>query len=109
MNEALWDENTVSMGRDETGINMSDDEPFPLIISEAVADRMAERRIGRQDVLETIRQAETTGAKFINAGTGRSLAFLRPDRVTYWVEYSRSAGGFEVHSAYSHRMEMKRE
>jgi hypothetical protein len=33
---------------------------------------------------------------------------LRPDRVTYWVEYSRVGEDYQVHSAYSHRMEMKR-
>jgi hypothetical protein len=33
---------------------------------------------------------------------------LRPDRVTYWVEYSQVGEDYQVHSAYSHRMEMKR-
>jgi hypothetical protein len=33
---------------------------------------------------------------------------LRPDRVTYWVEYRQVDEDYQVHSAYSHRMEMKR-
>jgi len=55
-----------------------------------------------------IHHAEATGEKFINPSTGHSLAFLRPGRVTYWVEYSRVGEDFQVHSTYSHRMEMKR-
>ena len=48
------------------------------------------------------------GEKFINPSTGRTLASLRPGRVTFWVEYSRTEEEFQVHTAYSHRMETKR-
>lgn len=54
-----------------------------------------------------IQHAETTGKKLINLATGRSLAFNRPKAVTYWVEYSRTDQGYQVHAAYSHRMVMK--
>jgi hypothetical protein len=33
---------------------------------------------------------------------------LRPDRVTFWVEYSLVGKNYRVHSSYSHRMETKR-
>ena len=69
---------------------------------------MEERGILREDVQKAIHHAETTGEKFINPSTGRSLASFRPERVTYWVEYSRAGEEYQVHSAYSHRMEMKR-
>jgi len=79
-----------------------------LSISEEVRRLMAERGILEEDVREAIDHAETTGEKFIDPSTGRFLAFHRPDRVTYWVEYSLVDEGYRVLRAYSHRMEMKR-
>jgi len=79
-----------------------------LHIPEEVEHLIEDRRILREDLQKTIHHAETTGEKFINPSTGHSLASLRPDRVTYWVEYSPVGEGYQVHRAYSHRMEMKR-
>jgi hypothetical protein len=79
-----------------------------LNIPEEIEHLMEDRRIRREDVQRVIHNAETTGEKFVNPSTGRSLASLRPDRVTFWVEYSLVGGDYQVHSAYSHRMEMKR-
>ena len=84
-------------------------EQIRLHIPEEVAGLIEERRIGKEDLQKTIHHAETTGEKFIDPSTGRSLASFRPDRVTYWVEYSQVDDGYQVHRAYSHRMEMKRE
>lgn len=83
-------------------------EHIHLHIHKDVEHLMEVRGIVREDVQETIYHAETTGEKFVNPSTGRSLASLRPDRVTYWVEYTRVGDDYQVHSAYSHRMEMKR-
>jgi hypothetical protein len=83
-------------------------EQIRLHISKEVERLIEDRRILRKDLQKTIYHAETTREKFINPSNGRSLASLRPDRVTYWVEYSRVGEDYHVHSAYSHRMEMKR-
>ena len=83
-------------------------EQIRLHIPEEVERLMDDRRILKEDVQKTIHHAETTGEKFINPSSDRSLAFLRPDRVTYWVEYSQVGEDYHIHSAYSHRMEMKR-
>ena len=83
-------------------------EQIRLHILEEVERLMEDRRILREDVQKVIHHAETTGEKFINPSTDRSLASLRPNRVTYWVEYSLVEEDYRVHSAYSHRMEMKR-
>jgi hypothetical protein len=83
-------------------------EQIRLHILGDVERLMDNRRILREDVQKTIYHAETTGEKFINPSTGKSLASLRPDRVTYWVEYSQVGEEYQVHRAYSHRMEMKR-
>lgn len=83
-------------------------EQIRLHITEEVERLMEDRGILREDVQKAIHHAETTGEKFINPSTGRFLTSQRPDRVTYWVEYSRVGEDYQVHSAYSHRMEMKR-
>jgi hypothetical protein len=87
---------------------MNEYEQIRLHIPDEVERLMENRGILRGDLQKTIHHAETTGEKFINPSTGRSLASLRPDRVTYWVEYSQVGEDYRVHSAYSHRMEMKR-
>lgn len=83
-------------------------EEIRLDISESLKRLMEDRLICREDIQKTICEAETTGEKFINTLTGHSLAFLRPDRVTYWVEYTKVGENYQIHTAYSHRMEMKR-
>ena len=90
------------------GEQMESDAQVRLSISEAVALVMENRGILREDVQKAIYHAETTAEKFINLLTGRSLASHRPGRVTFWVEYSRVGDEYQIHSAYSHRTEMKR-
>ncbi|WP_236685524.1 DVU_1557 family redox protein [Geobacter pickeringii] len=68
---------------------------------------MGDRLILAEDVQKVIHHAETTGKKLVDPATGRSLAYYRPKAVTYWVEYSRNGEGYQVHTAYSHRMVMK--
>ncbi|MEI7847853.1 MAG: hypothetical protein WCK35_18780 [Chloroflexota bacterium] len=43
-----------------------------------------------------------------NPLSGHYLAYNKPTSVTYWVEYTPQPadGSFEVHKAYSHRMEI---
>lgn len=87
---------------------MDAQEEMDLHISKEVDRVMEIRGILKEDVREVIKHAETTGEKFVNPSSGRSLASFRPGSVTYWVEYSQGGGAYQVHSAYSHRMELKR-
>ena len=87
---------------------MEEHEQIRLRIPAEVERLMEQRSILRQDVQRAIHNAETTGAKFNNPSNGHCLTSYRPDRVTYWVEYSRAGEEYQVHTAYSHRMEMKR-
>jgi nicotinamidase-related amidase len=78
-----------------------------LIISEEVRKQMEERLILLEDIQQVIDAAEKNGRKFINPENGHSLAHHRPTRVTYWVEYeAQESGGYLIHNAYSHRMEV---
>lgn len=82
-------------------------EGIELRIGEDTERLVAERLILKEDLRRVIHHAETTGKKLINRRTGRSLAYFRPKAVFYWVEYSPSDDGYQVHTAYSHRMVMK--
>ncbi len=67
---------------------------------------MEKRMILPQDVEQVIYWAEKTGKKFVSSLTGHFLAHYAPASVTFWVEYSPADGGFVIHNAYSHRMEI---
>jgi len=87
---------------------MEEYKKISLKITDDVNRLIENRHILMEDLQKTIRHAETTGEKFINPSRGRSLASFRPGRVTFWVEYSLIGDLYQVHRAYSHRMEMKR-
>ena len=73
-----------------------------------VEHRLADRMIATEDLQKVIYQAETTGKKLVSRSSGRSLAYFRPKAVFYWVEYSAAGDeGYQVHTAYSHRMVVK--
>jgi Fe-S oxidoreductase len=77
-----------------------------LFVSPEVAARMQRRMILEEDVREVIAHAEATGDR-VEDTAGHSIACLRPANVTFWVEYSTAAGGYAVHNAYSHRMQVR--
>ena len=79
-------------------------ESIQLKISDAMRERLDHRLILVEDIQRVIAHAEKTGRKFMNRDTGHWLASLKPNAVTYWVEYSQQGTAFEIHNAYSHRM-----
>jgi NADPH-dependent glutamate synthase beta subunit-like oxidoreductase len=83
-------------------------ETIPLILSEAVQERLEARLILVEDIQQVLDYAESTGNKLLNQQTGHFLAYYTPSSVTYWVEYSPAdqGDGFVIHNAYSHRMEI---
>ena len=87
---------------------MDEHKRIRLHIPENIVQLLEGRLIHEEDLQRAIHHAETTGMKFIKLATGRYLTSHRPDRVTYWVEYSPADECYQIHSAYSHRMEMKR-
>jgi NADPH-dependent glutamate synthase beta subunit-like oxidoreductase len=93
----------------ETGVGQEASQGIPLRIPDTVRDLMQQRMILVEDLEQVIRWAEHTGTKLVQKETGRRLAHYRPGTVTYWVEYSADEGGFSIHNAYSHRMELLEE
>jgi glutamate synthase (NADPH) small chain len=77
-----------------------------LIIDPNKKQLIEDRRIKEEDIKKTIFHAEQSGQKFIHPGTGHFLAGVRPYFVTVWVEYTPREDGFEIHSAYQHRVKI---
>jgi glutamate synthase (NADPH) small chain len=84
-------------------------EVIELYISDEVRDRLDGRRVLLEDVQRVIFHAEQSGEKLCRSDSDRFLASYRPRAVTFWVEYSPRADGFEVHNAYGHRMTVRTE
>ena len=85
----------------------SDFASIRLVLPEAIQQKVEERLVLLEDMQKVIEHAERTGKRLFNPSTGHSLAYFKPNRVTYWVEYSpQEDGSFLIHKAYSHRMEI---
>jgi hypothetical protein len=91
-------------GEDMDG--QADYEAIRLIIAADVQERLEQRLILVEDIQQVIEFAERTGSKLLNRETGHFLAYHRPNKVTYWVEYTPQGDAFVVYNAYSHRMEI---
>ncbi|MEW6265543.1 MAG: hypothetical protein AB1641_20920 [Thermodesulfobacteriota bacterium] len=83
---------------------MEEHETIRLFLSPETAFRLNQRRILLEDVRKVIHNAETTGDKLVHPETGRFKAAFKPYHATFWVEYSATEDGYEVHNAYAHRM-----
>jgi glutamate synthase (NADPH) small chain len=75
-----------------------------LHIAPEVLRRIDERRILEDDIRKVIDHAERSGRRMRNLESDSLLAYLQPENVTFWVEYSPGDDGFVVHNAYCHRM-----
>jgi hypothetical protein len=51
-----------------------------------------------------IEHAERTGQRLKNNLNGQFRACYKPVNVTFWVDYTPENGGFTIHNAYCHRM-----
>ena len=75
-----------------------------LLMTEEVRRSVDERRILESDIQRVIDHAETSGKKLHNATSGVYRGYLKFGNVTFWVEYTPTEGGYRVHNAYCHRM-----
>jgi hypothetical protein len=68
---------------------------------------MDERMILESDVTSVLQYVRETGEAIQDCGTGLIIARRRLGNVTFWVKYEERDGGYLVHSAYSHRMNVQ--
>jgi hypothetical protein len=83
------------------------ESPCNLIFPDEIRHLLEKRMILEQDIRRVIDYAEQSGDRIQDQSTGRSVASFRSACVTYWVEYSMEHGGYLVHDAWSHRMEVR--
>ena len=85
---------------------MEDSKPIRLFVDSEIRILLEKRRLEDADLRKTISEAEKTGKKFIHPQTGHFLAGVRQGSVTIWVEYGVRQDGYEIYSAYNHRVEV---
>ena len=78
-------------------------QAWKLEKSEHVQFIMNARRIFDDDLRRVIDHAERTGTKLYQPDTDRFLSKLWVKEVYFYVEYSPIEGGYQIHTAYSHR------
>ncbi|WP_022666526.1 pyridine nucleotide-disulfide oxidoreductase/dicluster-binding protein [Desulfospira joergensenii] len=76
-------------------------------ISPEVEDALENRFILVSDIQKVLEEYESTGVCFLNPEKGSRIAFYRPSRVCFWVEFIQKEDRFEILSAWSHRMEVE--
>lgn len=77
---------------------------YHLVVSEEVRETLDRRMILLTDLYDVIDQMQETGDAIKDDETGEMLTRARLGNVTFWVNYADIEGGYEVKSAYSHRM-----
>lgn len=83
---------------------MAEHQKLTLVLDPEVEKLLEDRRILLDNVRQVVLHAEQTGLRLEDPENGRFLAYHKPTRVTYWVEYKPEGEGFRVFNAYSHRM-----
>jgi len=79
-----------------------------LIINDQARALLEERHIYEDDIKAVISAAEESGEKLYQADSNHLLAKQRISNATFYVEYTPVVeGGYEVHTAYSHRSEIE--
>lgn len=92
----IWGEEYTDSGNEYDQVS--------LVIGSEARQKLEDRLILEDNIKEVIYEAERTGGRIVNPGTGNSTASKKIGIVTYWVEYKKIGELFHVHSAYSHRI-----
>ena len=81
---------------------------YKLEFTDEALKMMDERMILKSDVIAVMDSERETGEAIEDADTGYIMARKRSGNVTFWVAYTETDGGYLVHRAYSHRMNVVR-
>ncbi len=84
-------------------------DEMELLISEEMGHVLDSRLILLDDIRRVIETAEKSGQKILHPRNGHMTAGLQMGLITYWVEYSVKDTAFQVHKAYSHRLELNKD
>jgi glutamate synthase (NADPH/NADH) small chain len=90
----------------ETLAEKEEYENIRIRVAPRVREILEDRRILDEDIQKVLWHAEHSGKTFTHEKTGCLKASFKPYNVTFWVEYSKDGDTYEIHNAYSHRMEV---
>ncbi len=80
------------------------DYGFTITYTPEAEEMMDDRMILKSDVLQVMQKLQETGDAVLDGDTGLCVTRARLGNVTFWVKYTETEGGYLVHRAYSHRM-----
>jgi hypothetical protein len=83
---------------------MEKHERIRIEIDPRIGELLEDRGIREEDIRQVISYAKETMNASSHSITGHQLAYYRPSRVTYWVEYEQKGDIHRIHKAYLHRM-----
>jgi hypothetical protein len=86
---------------------MTNPQNSKLKKTDEVAELLDERHILDEDITKVIEHAESTGEKLYQTDTNRFLSKLWVKSAYFYVEYSIVEGGYQIHTAYSHRFDLE--
>ncbi len=91
--EEIWNEEVIAV-----------DLGFTIEYTPEAEVMMDDRMILKTDVVRVLQSLRETGEAIRDEETGLLLTRSRLGNVTFWVKYEEIDGGYRVHRAYSHRM-----
>ena len=91
--EEIWNEEVIAM-----------DLGFTVAYTPEAEAMMDDRMILKTDVIRVLQSLRQTGEAIREEESGLLLTRARLGNVTFWVKYEEVDGGYRVHRAYSHRM-----
>ena len=91
--EEIWNEEVTAV-----------DLGFTIEYTPEAEAMMDDRMILKTDVIRVLQALRETGEAIRDEETGLLLTRARLGNVTFWVRYEEIDGGYRVHRAYSHRM-----
>ena len=75
-----------------------------LIMSKELTEKCGKEKILKEDILSVIEALQRNGNKLIDTEKDCFTGHGKVGNMTLWVSYRETDGGFEVLSAYAHRM-----
>ncbi len=91
----LWKEDTQTV-----------DLGFTIAYTPEAEALMDDRMILKSDVIQVFEHLRQTGEAICDGETGLYITRARQGNVTFWVKYRETDAGYQVISAYSHRMKV---
>ena len=77
---------------------------FTIEYTPSAEAMMDDRMILKTDVIRVLQNLRETGEAIRDEESGLCLTRARLGNATFWVKYEETSGGYRVHRAYSHRM-----